>query len=117
MCVLYLQAVRALKRGGVLVYSTCTLTLAENEEQVAWALRTFPGLTLLPQVRRPTTPSGLFFALLRCLIDWLAFPGASRGGRGHAGSGVDPGAAQPPPEVPTRVELEGHGRDAPRKQG
>uniref|UniRef100_A0A3Q2ZGU5 NOP2/Sun RNA methyltransferase 6 n=1 Tax=Hippocampus comes TaxID=109280 RepID=A0A3Q2ZGU5_HIPCM len=46
---LFHAAVRALKRGGVLVYSTCTLTLAENEEQVAWALRTFPGLTLLPQ--------------------------------------------------------------------
>ncbi|XP_061614140.1 tRNA (cytosine(72)-C(5))-methyltransferase NSUN6 [Phyllopteryx taeniolatus] len=45
-------AVRALKRGGVLVYSTCTVTLSENEEQVAWALRTFPGLTLLPQEPR-----------------------------------------------------------------
>ncbi|XP_061660905.1 tRNA (cytosine(72)-C(5))-methyltransferase NSUN6 isoform X2 [Syngnathoides biaculeatus] len=46
------EAVRALKRGGVLVYSTCTVTLAENEEQVAWALRTFPGLALLPQEPR-----------------------------------------------------------------
>ncbi|KAF7669948.1 hypothetical protein LDENG_00105510 [Lucifuga dentata] len=42
-------AVRLLKRGGVLVYSTCTVTLAENEEQVAWALKTFPCLTLQPQ--------------------------------------------------------------------
>ncbi|KAL2085099.1 hypothetical protein ACEWY4_018419 [Coilia grayii] len=42
-------AVRLLKRGGVLVYSTCTVTLAENEEQVAWALRTFPCLSLQPQ--------------------------------------------------------------------
>lgn len=46
-----LQAVRLLKRGGVLVYSTCTVTLAENEEQVAWVLKTFPCLTLEPQVR------------------------------------------------------------------
>ncbi len=46
-----LQAVRLLKRGGVLVYSTCTVTLAENEEQVAWALDTFPCLTLQPQVK------------------------------------------------------------------
>lgn len=45
-----LQAVRLLKRGGVLVYSTCTVTLAENEELVAWALNTFPCLTLQPQV-------------------------------------------------------------------
>ncbi|XP_042560273.1 tRNA (cytosine(72)-C(5))-methyltransferase NSUN6 [Clupea harengus] len=42
-------AVRLLKRGGVLVYSTCTVTLAENEEQVAWALRTFPSLKLQHQ--------------------------------------------------------------------
>ncbi|KAM7369806.1 hypothetical protein PAMP_011097 [Pampus punctatissimus] len=42
-------AVRLLKKGGVLVYSTCTVTLAENEEQVAWALDAFPCLTLQPQ--------------------------------------------------------------------
>ncbi|CAL8292224.1 unnamed protein product [Lota lota] len=42
-------AVQLLKTGGVLVYSTCTVTLAENEEQVAWALHTYPCLTLVPQ--------------------------------------------------------------------
>ncbi|KAM9712750.1 LOW QUALITY PROTEIN: tRNA (cytosine(72)-C(5))-methyltransferase NSUN6 [Menidia menidia] len=42
-------AVGLLKKGGVLVYSTCTVTLAENEEQVSWALRTFPCLSLQPQ--------------------------------------------------------------------
>ncbi|KAM7390318.1 hypothetical protein PAMA_008475 [Pampus argenteus] len=42
-------AVRLLKKGGVLVYSTCTVTLAENEEQVSWALDAFPCLTLQPQ--------------------------------------------------------------------
>ncbi|XP_034416442.1 tRNA (cytosine(72)-C(5))-methyltransferase NSUN6 isoform X3 [Cyclopterus lumpus] len=46
---LFHAAVRLLKRGGVLVYSTCTVTLAENEEQIAWALETFPCLTLQPQ--------------------------------------------------------------------
>ncbi|XP_061877588.1 tRNA (cytosine(72)-C(5))-methyltransferase NSUN6 isoform X3 [Entelurus aequoreus] len=46
---LFHAAVQLLKRGGVLVYSTCTVTLAENEEQVAWALRTFPCLRLQPQ--------------------------------------------------------------------
>lgn len=46
---LFHAAVRLLKKGGVLVYSTCTVTLAENEEQVAWALNTFPCLTLQPQ--------------------------------------------------------------------
>lgn len=46
---LFHAAVRLLKKGGVLVYSTCTVTLAENEEQVAWALDTFPCLSLQPQ--------------------------------------------------------------------
>ncbi|KAM5145021.1 tRNA (cytosine(72)-C(5))-methyltransferase NSUN6 isoform 1-T1 [Callospermophilus lateralis] len=46
---LFSVAVQLLKPGGVLVYSTCTITLAENEEQVAWALTTFPCLQLQPQ--------------------------------------------------------------------
>ncbi|XP_040823855.1 tRNA (cytosine(72)-C(5))-methyltransferase NSUN6 isoform X1 [Ochotona curzoniae] len=46
---LFTVAVELLKPGGVLVYSTCTVTLAENEEQVAWALKTFPSLQLQPQ--------------------------------------------------------------------
>ncbi|XP_049482835.1 tRNA (cytosine(72)-C(5))-methyltransferase NSUN6 isoform X2 [Panthera uncia] len=46
---LFTVAVELLKPGGVLVYSTCTITLAENEEQVAWALETFPCLQLQPQ--------------------------------------------------------------------
>ncbi|XP_068160037.1 tRNA (cytosine(72)-C(5))-methyltransferase NSUN6 isoform X2 [Antennarius striatus] len=46
---LFHTAVRLLKKGGILVYSTCTVTLAENEEQVAWALDSFPCLTLQPQ--------------------------------------------------------------------
>ncbi|PWA18182.1 hypothetical protein CCH79_00004091, partial [Gambusia affinis] len=46
---LFQAAVRLLKKGGVLVYSTCTVTLSENEEQVAWALNTFPCLSLQPQ--------------------------------------------------------------------
>ncbi|KAJ8279814.1 hypothetical protein COCON_G00068800 [Conger conger] len=46
---LFHAAVRLLKTGGVLVYSTCTVTLAENEEQVAWALDTFPCLSLQSQ--------------------------------------------------------------------
>ncbi|XP_006869950.1 PREDICTED: putative methyltransferase NSUN6 [Chrysochloris asiatica] len=46
---LFSVAVQLLKPGGVLVYSTCTITLAENEEQVSWALRTFPCLQLQSQ--------------------------------------------------------------------
>lgn len=44
------QAVGLLKEGGVLVYSTCTLTPQENEQQVAWALKSFPCLRLERQV-------------------------------------------------------------------
>ncbi|NXT61091.1 NOP2 methyltransferase, partial [Chaetops frenatus] len=47
--IFYSFAVKLLKPGGVLVYSTCTITLSENEEQVAWALKTFPCLQLHPQ--------------------------------------------------------------------
>ncbi|XP_048379269.1 tRNA (cytosine(72)-C(5))-methyltransferase NSUN6 isoform X2 [Stegostoma tigrinum] len=46
---LFRVAVNLLKPGGILVYSTCTITLAENEEQVAWALDSFPCLSLQPQ--------------------------------------------------------------------
>uniref|UniRef100_A0A8I5U247 NOP2/Sun RNA methyltransferase 6 n=1 Tax=Pongo abelii TaxID=9601 RepID=A0A8I5U247_PONAB len=46
---LFTAAVQLLKPEGVLVYSTCTITLAENEEQVAWALTKFPCLQLQRQ--------------------------------------------------------------------
>ncbi|RLF01353.1 MAG: hypothetical protein DRK00_11590 [Thermoprotei archaeon] len=44
-----------LERGGELVYSTCTLTLEENEENIAWALESL-GMELLearPRVGLP----------------------------------------------------------------
>lgn len=43
---LMFQAVRLLKPNGTLVYSTCTITLAENEGMVAWTLKTFKNITL-----------------------------------------------------------------------
>merc|ERR1712226_217071 len=43
------QAVHLLKRGGTLVYSTCTLLPQENEEQVTWLLKNFPEMKLHPQ--------------------------------------------------------------------
>nr|CAH7720321.1 unnamed protein product [Callosobruchus chinensis] len=41
------SAVNLLKPNGTLVYSTCTITFAENEAMVAWALRTFENLKLV----------------------------------------------------------------------
>lgn len=42
------QAVRLLKPGGTLLYSTCTPTVEETDENVAWLLETFPELGLQP---------------------------------------------------------------------
>ncbi len=39
---LFLAAWKLLIRGGSLVYSTCTVNPAENEEMVAWILQTIP---------------------------------------------------------------------------
>lgn len=49
---LFKSAVRLLKPGGTLVYSTCTVTVSENEEIVSWALRTFECLKLKSVRRR-----------------------------------------------------------------
>lgn len=35
------------KPGGILVYSTCTITLEENEQNVAWVLEKFPQMELV----------------------------------------------------------------------
>ncbi|XP_077288020.1 tRNA (cytosine(72)-C(5))-methyltransferase NSUN6 [Arctopsyche grandis] len=45
---LFHSAVKLLKKKGRLVYSTCTLTQAECESIVVWALKTFPDISLIP---------------------------------------------------------------------
>ncbi|HSX39179.1 MAG TPA: RsmB/NOP family class I SAM-dependent RNA methyltransferase [Candidatus Saccharimonadales bacterium] len=51
---------RCLKKGGKLVYSTCTFSTEENEEVVAWALKKFPEMHL-SEIKLPlqNTTSGL----------------------------------------------------------
>ncbi|XP_068753417.1 tRNA (cytosine(72)-C(5))-methyltransferase NSUN6-like [Montipora capricornis] len=54
------KALGLLKEGGVLVYSTCTLTPQENEHQVQWALKSFPCLSLerqTPHLGDPGLPN------------------------------------------------------------
>lgn len=51
---LFASAVAALKVGGTLVYSTCTLAPDENENIISWALNEFPNLVAEP-VTLPAT--------------------------------------------------------------
>ncbi|XP_026812320.1 putative methyltransferase NSUN6 isoform X1 [Rhopalosiphum maidis] len=44
---LLINAVDLVKPGGILVYSTCTITLEENEHNVAWVLEKFPQMELI----------------------------------------------------------------------
>jgi len=72
---------RALKPGGVLVYSTCTLNLEENERLMQWALESFPlDVENLP-VRIPGAYAGMTRGLLPCLAMALrVFPDSEREG-------------------------------------
>ncbi|KHJ39996.1 NOL1/NOP2/sun family protein [Trichuris suis] len=47
---LFRSAFQLLKPNGVLVYSTCTLNVAENEGLINWALKEYPELALVEQV-------------------------------------------------------------------
>lgn len=56
---LFSQAVPLLRPGGILVYSTCTVTEAECEQLVAWALRKYAELQLVdatPKLGAPGLP-------------------------------------------------------------
>ncbi len=59
------SAFHALRPGGTLVYSTCTLNREENEEVVNWLLQTYPQAvevltldSLFPQAREALTDEG-----------------------------------------------------------
>ncbi|KAL5234025.1 hypothetical protein ACI65C_001435 [Semiaphis heraclei] len=61
---LLINAVNLVKPGGIVVYSTCTITLEENEHNVAWVLENFPQMELIAinsEVGSPgiTTQAGL----------------------------------------------------------
>jgi len=56
--------VSLLKRGGILVYSTCTITVQENEAIVAWAVKTFKQrLQLVDEVMMMMMMTTLFLVM------------------------------------------------------
>jgi 16S rRNA (cytosine1407-C5)-methyltransferase len=50
------SALSATKPGGVIVYSTCTTTLEENEGVIAWLLEKHPGLVVVEPFDMPGAP-------------------------------------------------------------
>jgi len=48
---LLISAIAALRPGGRLLYSTCSLEPEENEENIAWLTRSYPEMTLVPLER------------------------------------------------------------------
>ncbi|MEW5289122.1 16S rRNA (cytosine(1407)-C(5))-methyltransferase RsmF [Erwinia papayae] len=62
---LILSAFHALRPGGTLIYSTCTLNTIENQQVIAWLMATFPDAveieplnTLFPEAHRACTQEG-----------------------------------------------------------
>lgn len=62
---------RLLKPGGTLVYSTCSLSLQQNEDIVQYLLRTEPHALLEPlePILQPPGPSSSM-ATPRCACPW-----------------------------------------------
>lgn len=62
------RALPAIRKGGHLVYATCSWQVAENEEQVRWILASFPELTLVSQtlLGSPMSLSDTMFVAVLC---------------------------------------------------
>ena len=61
------EAATSVRRGGLLVYSTCSLELEENDEQAARFLSDHPGWTLEPPPEGTVPPATLDHGFLRVL--------------------------------------------------
>ena len=70
-----------LKPGGILVYSTCTISPKENEVQVVWFLEKFKEFELKKQVNHSTLADKVTVSLMLVLCTsigttcWLPRPG------------------------------------------
>jgi 16S rRNA C967 or C1407 C5-methylase (RsmB/RsmF family) len=72
---------QALKPGGVLVYSTCTLNREENERLILWAMESFPLEVERIPVRIPGAYAGMTRGMHACLAHALRiFPDPEREG-------------------------------------
>ncbi|XP_054287619.1 tRNA (cytosine(72)-C(5))-methyltransferase NSUN6-like [Macrosteles quadrilineatus] len=74
---LFDTAVQLVKPGGTIVYSTCSITVEENEDVVSWALDRYPQLALvpaLPLVGRPGSSKSSLTEMQRCQIQRFGPP-------------------------------------------
>jgi NOL1/NOP2/sun family putative RNA methylase len=107
-------AAQMLKSGGTLIYSTCTFSREENEENIAWFLREYPDFQAadLPEMLGET-------------MEAWGFAGSSDGkslrllphrldGEGHFLARLTKGAAntRPAEEINDRRGKGGHGKDS-----
>ncbi len=92
------SAFHALRPGGTLVYSTCTLNREENEEVVQWLLARYPQAvevlplgTLFPQATEALTAEGflhVFPQIFDCEGFFCCPPQENRSDRGATGAGL-----------------------------
>lgn len=52
------SAIKMLKPGGILVYSTCTFAPEEDEQNLAWLLQNYPDLKTVPVKKYPGMDDG-----------------------------------------------------------
>lgn len=69
------HAIQLLKPGGILIYSTCSLEIEENEEVVESALEAFEDVKLVPIQIKGTTSPGLTEKTKACARLWPSISG------------------------------------------
>ncbi|MBR5712499.1 MAG: RsmB/NOP family class I SAM-dependent RNA methyltransferase [Lachnospiraceae bacterium] len=68
------QAIAMLKPGGQLLYSTCTFAPLEDEETVAWVLRSFPEMELLEAIPEGRKADYESYGFLKGRPEWMEEP-------------------------------------------
>ncbi len=73
------QAVKMLRPGGKMLYSTCTFSLEENEQTVQFILDAFPEMQLCPVAMQEGFSGGIGSGMEKCVRLWPH----KTGGEGH----------------------------------